>query len=194
MILLIFNLGICDLPSRDKDGKLTPHYSRWVNMLRRCYDPKYQTRRNSYADTTVCQEWLTFSKFKEWMDLQDWEGKDLDKDLLGDGTIYSPSTCVFVTPLVNQFTKRSSASRGDQPLGVHLKRNGRYGSCIRKYGKLEHLGYFENEEAAHVAWQRAKIAYGKELCHLQTDERSILALTRYIARIEEDLLLKRRTI
>ena len=78
--------------------------------------------RPFYKDITCCQEWLIFSNFKSWMKQQDWEGKQLDKDLLiYQNKIYSPETCVFVDRKINQFLVKSNNSRGKYPLGVSYR-------------------------------------------------------------------------
>ena len=72
-----------------------PYYRVWTHMLERCYDVKRQERQPTYKDCSVSTEWLTFSVFKSWMEKQDFEGKQLDKDLLIEGNkIYSAETCV----------------------------------------------------------------------------------------------------
>ena len=62
------------------------------------------------------------------MELQDWEGKCLDKDIIAPGSkLYSPETCSFVLQSTNNFVIASDATRGELPLGVDLlKRTGRY--------------------------------------------------------------------
>ena len=95
-----------------------PFYSRWMSMLRRCYSKAYQEKQPSYKGCSVCEEWLTFSNFKSWMETQDWEGKQLDKDLLVyKNKIYSPETCVFIDQRLNTFLVKSNKTRGDYPLG-----------------------------------------------------------------------------
>lgn len=78
------------------------YYQKWVNMLDRVNGSHY---RPSYVETSVCEDWLNFSAFKSWMEQQDWQGKELDKDLKGDGTLYSPETCVFVSKKVNMLVQ-----------------------------------------------------------------------------------------
>ena len=91
-----------------------PFYSRWNDMLARCYTTSYKQRFPTYEGCYVCKEWLIFSNFKAWMEKQDWEGKELDKDLLvSRNKVYSPETCVFVDKRVNLFLTESSANRGD---------------------------------------------------------------------------------
>jgi hypothetical protein len=63
------------------------YYRKWSNMLHRVFGAKC----HNYVDASVCEEWLTFSNFKSWMETQDWHGKELTPI---DAT-YSPSTCRF---------------------------------------------------------------------------------------------------
>lgn len=97
-----------------------PYYRVWTNMLVRCYSTKKQEKYPTYKGCTVSDEWLTFSVFKSWMEKQDWDGKQLDKDLLFEGNkVYSAETCVFVTKEVNMFTTERCAARGEWPIGVN---------------------------------------------------------------------------
>ncbi len=80
------------------DGKDTKIYKTWRHMLERCYDKKYQAKRPTYIGCSVCAEWHNFQIFAEWMSEQDYEGKQLDKDIKVKGNkVYSPDTCTFVT-------------------------------------------------------------------------------------------------
>ena len=79
-----------------------PYYSKWSEMIRRCYSTEYQGRKPTYSDCCVHAGWWLFSSFKRWMEKQDWQGKHLDKDLIKAGNkMYSPLTCVFVSNKVN---------------------------------------------------------------------------------------------
>lgn len=101
-----------------------PYYRAWASMLERCYSKKYQDRWPTYKGCTVSKEWHTFSNFKNWMQKQDFEGKQLDKDLLVQGNkIYGAYTCVFVTQAVNKFANDNGAARGELLIGVdwHVK-------------------------------------------------------------------------
>jgi hypothetical protein len=46
-------------------------------MVQSCYDPYWLNDNQDDRDATVCDEWKSFSTFKEWMETQDWEGKVL---------------------------------------------------------------------------------------------------------------------
>lgn len=90
---------------KDINGKrnrewVCPFYKAWSAMLNRCYrEPVLK----AYKDTTVCEEWYTFSNFKSWMETQDWEGKELDKDLLTDNNQYAPENCIFIPAWLNVY-------------------------------------------------------------------------------------------
>ena len=149
-------------------------------MLKRAYCPKYHQKHPTYKDVTVCEEWYTFSNFRSWMIQQDWEGKELDKDLLIEGNkVYSPEACVFVDRMTNQFTVDGGATRGDYMLGVCWDYvNGKFRTQCRNpfTGKREHLGYFASEIEAHLAWKRRKHELSLQLAELQSDPRSTQAL------------------
>lgn len=106
-----------------KVGITCPFYKTWAEMLRRGYSEYEKLRHPSYKDVSVCAEWHRFSTFKAWMEVQPWQGNDLDKDiLLKDNSIYSPATCVFVPSYINTLLVTSKSIRGNWPLGVSLMR------------------------------------------------------------------------
>ena len=88
--VLVFGVGLNDAnytvnPVVSGKSYLCSIYSRWQGMLERCYSKKYQVLSKTYSECTVCEEWLTFSNFKTWMEQQDWKGKQLDKDIIKKG-------------------------------------------------------------------------------------------------------------
>lgn len=152
-----------------------PYYKRWVEMLRRCSE-KEQKRQPSYKGVDCCEEWLTFSNFKAWMETQDWQGKHLDKDLLVEGNkVYNPVNCVFVEPLINGFILDNKSTRGDLPLGVHIIKGGYIiAQCTDPFKiRKRHLGTFKTPEEAHQAWKARKHQYSVELANSEhvTDKR-----------------------
>ena len=63
----VYGHGINDVDLRvHADGKILTAYSKWQNMLQRCFDLKYLTHHRSYTGCTVCVEWLLFSNFHAW--------------------------------------------------------------------------------------------------------------------------------
>ena len=190
---MIYGVGINDAdyfvkPRVTGTNKRTscPFYLRWKEMLRRCYSEKEHLRNPTYKDCEVVEEWKYFSNFKSWMELQNWEGKHLDKDILIPGNkIYGPNTCIFVEDKINLLLVKSDAKRGKYPLGVSPASRGNkiyYQSHMgRKY-----LGFFDNILEAHRSWQIEKSKHIKDIAILQTDEVIKNALLRISNNILDD--------
>lgn len=161
----VYNVGINDSDYNVQlrvGGKIIwrcPFYTKWTNMLKRCYGG--YDKRVTYDNCKVCNEWLIFSNFKSWMERHDWYDKHLDKDLLGKD-IYSPETCVFIPNEMNSFMKSSRNVHG-LPTGVTRNVNGSLYARIIINGKNVYLGKFETVEDAVVAHRTAKIERAKEL-------------------------------
>lgn len=165
---------------KQKKVLVCPYYRAWASMLERCYSAKLQERNKTYKGCTVSEEWHTFSNFKNWMQKQDWEGQQLDKDLLVQGNkIYGAYTCVFVTQAVNKFANDNGAARGEWMIGVdwHEKEEKFRALCSNPLTrKREHLGYFDCEQQAHESWAKRKLELARELAAEQTDTRIAKAL------------------
>jgi len=185
---LVCGVGINDLDRPvywKENGKyvICPIYKIWKSMLVRCYDEKFH-HRQTYQDCLVAPVWLRLSNFEKWISTQNWEGKELDKDILFPGNkIYGPDTCVFVTHDVNIFLIDSAGARGEHPIGVHFhKMTGRFqAACNNPFGKGPYIGLFDNPEDAHLAWKQKKHEYALMYAEQQTDPRVAEALrTRYL--------------
>jgi hypothetical protein len=168
---LVYGVGVNDAVTSTKknsNGRMvTCHfYKKWQSMIRR------------YRE--VCDEWLTFSNFKRWMEQQDWKGKELSKDILVKGSkVYSPETCVFVDPLTSGFATDFAASIGV----TYRKDRGKFvARCSNPFSRVrEYLGYFDTSEEAHAAWKKRKHELACQLAELQTDARAAAALrVRYL--------------
>lgn len=89
------------------NGVKTASFNCWSAMLERCYSKRYQKERSTYKGCIVCDEWHNYQNFAKWYEEnypKDGEKYQLDKDLscYGDrGKLYSPETCIFVTPEIN---------------------------------------------------------------------------------------------
>ncbi len=161
-----------------------PYHSVWTSIIRRCYSEAYQKKQPTYSGCTVCDDWLYFTKFKAWMEQQDWKGKALDKDLLLEGNkIYSPKTCIFVDQAINNLTLvNQSHKKSGLPLGVTINYNN-YKARISEYNVRRGLGTYQTPTLAHKAWQEAKLTQAKLLQSLQTCERTKLGLQRVIDKL-----------
>lgn len=161
-----------------------PYYSRWTAMLTRCYNKDELAKHPTYRNKFVCDEWLIFSNFKNWMEKQDWEGKHLDKDILFEGNeIYSPETCIFVSQEVNKFVIEKSKDRG-LPFGVHFDAN-RNRPYVAQSG-CNWIGDFHSAKAAELAWCEYKFDLALELAERIEDKMVAAAIvTRYSNRLEK---------
>ena len=151
-----------------ENGKNTYKYNICRDVLRRCYDPKYQERYPTYKGCGVEEYLLNFQNMGEWIENNYYEvpgeRMHLDKDILCKGNkVYSRETCVFVPQRINNlFTKRDNA-RGDNPIGVSDLPSGNYRvDCNNKYGKKIYLGTYLTEEEAFQAYKVYKEKLIKE--------------------------------
>jgi hypothetical protein len=150
-----------------------PYHTKWYNLLMRCYSSNHK----SYVGCSVADSWLVFSNFKKWIDEQpnrNWENCQLDKDLLGDGNkVYSPDTCIFVSGFVNKFMQDAFSNKREGGVkGYYFdKRRGKYvAQCANPFtGKTDHVGMFEDEDAAHQAWKAKKYEFACQIASTETD-------------------------
>lgn len=149
-------------------------YNYWVRMINRCYNPEEIIKNTGrrYIFVNVCKEWFCFQNFAEWAISQpNWNlGHDLDKDLLGNGTEYSPSNCTFLPQDVNVFLAENwSKDIHNLPIGVqYIKpatagaKEGYVARCHTDKGR-EYLGYFNDPMTAYFAYKNKKEEYAKVL-------------------------------
>lgn len=97
-----------DLTSASDKDLLSFCREKWTSMLRRVKgDP-------SYKDVSVSESFKCLANFYSWAKRYELDyGKinrnwELDKDLLGDGKIYSEETCVFLPPELNRSLSKFS--------------------------------------------------------------------------------------
>ncbi len=88
-------------------------YNKWWSITKRCTDIKHQSYYLYGAKgVSVCEDWKEYSKFKNWSDSNSIPGWEIDKDILSTGTgqpskSYSPETCCYVPPYINQWFART---------------------------------------------------------------------------------------
>lgn len=58
----VFGVGINDVPG----GSTHKAYQSWRDMLERCYGESFRKANPIQADSTICEEWLTFSVYLAW--------------------------------------------------------------------------------------------------------------------------------
>lgn len=151
-----------------------PYFKVWKGMIDRCYAPSSKSVVTTYHNVTVDPEWLLFSNFKAWMENQDWEEKQLDKDfLMKESKIYSKDTCIFITSALNKFTTDHRNARGDYLLGVTARPYGKFRArCSNPFtGEYDILGDFSDELSAHYCWLSKKNQHAQKLSDEQKDIR-----------------------
>ena len=160
---LVYGIGVNDadykVSYRDNGKKIMcPIYSKWFQMIRRCYSLDYHKIFPSYSGCEVSKEWLVFSNFRKWMKSQDWKGKDLDKDIkiLGNRK-YSAETCIFVDRFVNSFFKKTGFDNNGLPDGVSISSCGGFIARGVFMNKKEYLGHFLEKRYAILAYCQFKI-------------------------------------
>lgn len=150
---LVYGFG-----NNDYGGKVLGEkfYQSWLGMLERCYSDKMHSKKPTYIGCSVCEEWLSLSKFKEWYDENCVDGWHLDKDLIHKhNKIYSPDNCVFVPAKINNFMTENTAAKSGRLIGTSpyqskfraQVRNG-LGGVIRKV--------LPTELEAHMFWKETK--------------------------------------
>lgn len=173
-----------------ENGKyqICPMYATWKSMLVRCYSTsKSNVKANpSYVGATVCQDWLRFSKFYEWMVSKTYYKMVLDKDILrvGSEKTYSPDTCAFITPITNSFITESGSMRGELPIGVTTREIKDKLLFVAACGnpftkeKREYLGCYPDAMSAHESWRLKKMSHAITLSKMELDQRVKLALVQ----------------
>ena len=144
-----------------------PAYTAWLNMLRRCYDPRHYSKYPTYFGCSVCKEWLLFSNFQKWHNEHYRPGFELDKDIIRKGNkVYGPEFCEYVPKRINYLFCKSNGKRGKFPIGVSYKKDRR---LFKAYMLIErrqvHLGYFDNPDDAFLAYKKAKEAHIKDVAN-----------------------------
>lgn len=129
----------------DKDNYI---YSKWANMMQRCYDEEVHKKKPYYAQCTVDIEWQNFSNFREWFkeNIMGDRKVDLDKDILIPGnTVYGSETCTLVTHFANTIFE---TTRGMESNIVKNNDTGKYDVSMTILGTKKEVGSFDTEEEA----------------------------------------------
>jgi hypothetical protein len=141
--------GVGYLGCSDADATRSNYiYSKWANMIQRCYDERTHKLKPYYALCTVCEEWHNYSNYREWYyeNVMGDRKVDLDKDILISGnTVYSPETCTFVTHFANTVFE---TTKGIASNIVKDNTTDKYETSMVILGKRTKIGTFDTEEEA----------------------------------------------
>lgn len=149
------------------DGIKTKEYEAWHGLIRRCYDKKYLNKEPTYYKCTVCDEWLYYDNFYQWMISQPnylkWKNEErwgIDKDILIKGNkMYSGDTCLLVPHNINCLFTNRRLHRGQYPIGVdYLKTVNKFrASCMNPFTKKQEcIGLYSTPTNAFMAYKAYK--------------------------------------
>lgn len=182
----ILDIGTFDCPGEGR----TKAYKAWSNLLHRCYNPEPQERRPTYIGCTVCDEWLTFSNFKQWFNDNYVDGYHLDKDIIHKGNkVYSPDNCCYVPARINTLIVSCNAVRGELPVGISQSGD-KYTVHIEGDKKQLYLGTYSSLELAFKVYKTVKEARIQDVAQDYYNqgaitERTYNALLNYIIEIDD---------
>ena len=155
--------GVGDYSTKCNGIRSNAYYT-WNSIFRRCYSSEYISRRPTYKNTTVCEEWHNYQNFAKWYEenfpyhIENTKFQ-LDKDLLQHGVenkVYSKNTCVFLPDRVNSFLANKYNTNTSGAVGVSwYKRNRRWGASTNDFISKSHihLGLFDTVDEASIAYK-----------------------------------------
>lgn len=177
-----------------KAKRNTKAYNLHRNMVSRV------GKRKFYEDCSVSENFLDFQFFAEWCQSQKYykaSDCNLDKDLLIYGNkLYAEDRCVFIPKNLNVFLSSTKAI-GTCVQGVCFKKeNSKFAANIHHNGRYHHIGYFNTEQQAYLAYSSRKYEIVKEwrdkLAVLDVDNRVIDAMNNYYIPSFEDAVQEKQ--
>lgn len=156
-------------PIKDEDGDIRKEYVLWSGFMNRA--GKYKT----YKNVTVSDNFRSYDYFFDWYNKQvgahctDINGRpfELDKDIVGDGSLYSEDVCVLVPKELNSQFKRYNKRNNTLPLGVSKEdRKNLYRASLSINGKFYNLGYYETPEQASKVYNQKRKERSIEIINL----------------------------
>lgn len=193
---LIHGIGFNDLKytTRIPGTKIVcPIYSRWRNMIVRCYSEDLKSKHITYKDCRASENFLKYSYFRDWYFEQVGSSNpkaNIDKDLILKGNkIYSEDNCLLLPYEINhQFIKRDN-ERGDFPIGVTWNKNENvFKAQVNIDGKRTCVARTDCKIEAFMAYKKAKEDYLKVLAERyksEIDPRAYNALMGYKVEITD---------
>ncbi len=168
----VYGVGVVGEKYPLENGKQSKEYNVWVRMLDRCYSTHVG---HTYKGCSVSENFKYYPYFKDWCYKQvgfGIAGFALDKDILSKGNkIYSEDTCCFVPQEINNlFTNKKVKSNYIKTGVLFNERTKRYSVGFSKGNKTKHLGYYDNEQEASLAYKQAKEEYIKEVAERRKGE------------------------
>lgn len=168
--------------SRTKSAKL------WQQVLTRCKENgSFQKVHPTYEGVTNGFE--NFQRFADWCQYQKGyiENYALDKDLLVPcNKVYCEDACIFLPHAINSFIAYQGPAVTSYLRGAHyVPKLNKYRALCEPSGSdySRHVGYFDTEEEAHLAYKDRKKTVGKILAARwadRIDPKALAALHLFI--------------
>lgn len=190
----VYTTGVQDIKGYLVKGQPAPKdYSVWNGIRQRCYNQNYIGSIPTYEGCTMSEDFLIFSKFREWYNSQigcEQDGWHVDKDLLFKGNkVYSAETCVLLPPEINSAIVVHNRGSNNFPMGVIYNcTKTRYRARIQRKGGWESLGTYDTPEEAFYAYKPVKEAYVKSIAEQwkdKIDPRAYQALMNWTIEIDD---------
>ena len=183
--------GVGFIPStlKGKEHRRIRAFISWKNMIRRIYNG-YGRFAKCYENCVICEEWLDYGVFKNWYENQRGCGLkyELDKDLLGNGTLYSPTTCCLLPRELNRMISDRKTKNRELPTGVVKSGKKYYAHYVMGTSekKLVRIGGFNTPEEAsnaYKAFRKKRIAETAQFYYDkgELDERAYNSLINFDA-------------
>lgn len=178
----------------------TKEYCVWHSLIKRCYDPKTREKQPTYQTVSICEEWLLFENFCDWLRSQPNFDKwlnggrwALDKDILiKRNKVYSLDTCCLVPQNVNCLFLKREAQRGKYPIGVRYREDGFVAICRNPFlDKAEEIGLYSTpENAFYQGYKPYKEDIIKRVAQIEYDNENITkecyeAMMNYVVEIDD---------
>lgn len=182
----VFGIGYlgCNDAEATRDNYI---YSKWANMMQRCYDEETHKLKPYYAVCTAEIEWLNFSNYREWHRENEMGDRkvDLDKDVLIQGnTVYGSETC----SLIPHFTNTIFEERGADTNIVLNNATGKHDVTMSILGKKEDVGTFDTEEEAkqgYIAYKQDYIKNFAKKCKGKVPHKTYEAMMNWVVEIDD---------
>lgn len=184
----VFDVGYIGQGSEPShiDGKNTPAYASWHNILERCYSEKYKNKYKSYYDIcTVCDEWKCYQNYAIWYRQNKYpvaERLHLDKDILVPGNkLYSPETCLLVPQRINMLFMNRRNNKG-LPNGIS-----KVGNQFQAEYNTVILGQYTTLQEAFYTYAKAKKA---KIIEVANEYKGIIPQKVYNAMLRYEVLIE----
>ena len=138
------------------EGKRTKEHRAWTDMRGRCFNPKNQ-RYYAYGarGITVTKDWEKFENFLADMGLCP---KGLSLHRKNNDKNYNKENCIWATTGI-QMQNRQKKKGTSKFYGVSRYKNTKWRAEGSFGGAHKHLGFFDIEEDAAIAYDAAVIAH-----------------------------------